>query len=204
MVVASWTFIESQSSSPPTAGFARGGAHLSAPGVFSGAGGVGGPGEKQGRQPRPRVERSRLRPAAKETIIIKEGQGGQGGQVGQGAGRASRATRAGGASRASRSSRQLAELPTAHYPLLVSQRLDGVQPRGADCGEHPEEDADRGGEPEAEGERPPRQRDGEAREVVNADADRRAEHDAQDAAGRGEHDGLEEELPQDLPAAGAQ
>ena len=49
-------------------------------------------------------------------------------------------------------------------------------------GVHAEEDADRGREAEADRERPPRQRDGEARHEVDGPADAAAERDAEQAA----------------------
>src|SRR4029077_2498672 len=87
------------------------------------------------------------------------------------------------------------------FLLFVAQRLDRVQARGLEGGVHPEEDADRGGEAEADRERPPRQRDREARDQVDGPADAGAEGDADQAAERGQERRLHQELEQDLGAA---
>src|SRR3990172_8858132 len=79
--------------------------------------------------------------------------------------------------------------------LLVPQSLDRIESRRADGGHHAEEDADAGGEADANGEGPPGQRDGEAGEPMHAEADAAADEDAEHAAGGRQEDGLEQELP---------
>ena len=65
--------------------------------------------------------------------------------------------------------------PDAERALFVAQRFDRVEARRLEGGIHAEEDADRRREAEADGERPPRQRDREARDQVDAPADGAAE-----------------------------
>ena len=56
----------------------------------------------------------------------------------------------------------------AVLPLFVSQRFDRIETRCFECGIHPEEDADRCREADADRERPPRQRNREAGDEVHA------------------------------------
>src|SRR5690606_8953556 len=88
--------------------------------------------------------------------------------------------------------------------LFVAERFDRIEARGADGRDHAEEDADARREADADGERPPRQRDGEPGEQVYGKPDERSEADAEQAAGRREENRLEQELPQDLHAPGAE
>src|SRR5262245_28698837 len=66
--------------------------------------------------------------------------------------------------------------------LFVAEGFDRIEARGFERGVHPEENADRGREAQADGERPPRQRDGEAGDQVDSPANGAAENDAKDAA----------------------
>ena len=87
---------------------------------------------------------------------------------------------------------------------LVPERFDRIHSRGFDRREQAEEDADPGGEADAEREGPPGQRDREARDPVDDQADAAAKDDPEDAAGGGQERGFDQELPQDLAAAGAE
>src|SRR5678816_20177 len=88
--------------------------------------------------------------------------------------------------------------------LFVAERLDGVQAGGPDGGDHAEEDAHTGREADADGEGPPGQRDGETAQRVNGETDPRTEEDSEDPARRGEEHRLEQKLPEDLDASGAE
>src|SRR5438093_3521679 len=68
--------------------------------------------------------------------------------------------------------------PPVPMSLLVSERFDRVEARSLERGIHPEEDSDRRRESESDRERPPRQRDGEARRRMNGVADGCPEGDA--------------------------
>ncbi len=59
--------------------------------------------------------------------------------------------------------------------LFVPERFDGIETGGLEGGVHPEEDADRGREAEANGKRPPRERDREAGGEMDDEADQAAE-----------------------------
>src|SRR5436190_2832593 len=83
--------------------------------------------------------------------------------------------------------------------LLVSQRFDRIQARGFERGEQAEEDADARREADAEREGPPRQRDGEAGQLVHAHADAAAEDDADHAAHRRQECRFDQELPEHFP-----
>src|SRR5437588_12995064 len=85
---------------------------------------------------------------------------------------------------------------------LVSERFDGIQTRRLEGGIHAEENADRRRVAEADRERPPWERDGEAGEQMDGPADAGVEADADPAAERGEKRRLHEKLKQDLGAAG--
>src|SRR5688572_27613423 len=65
--------------------------------------------------------------------------------------------------------------------LFTSQRLDGVQRRGARRGIHPEEQPDRGGDADAEDHRPQLEPRREGRDGGNAHRRQEAERDADDA-----------------------
>src|SRR5476651_2266571 len=69
-------------------------------------------------------------------------------------------------------------------PSFVTQCLDRIEARRLEGGIHTEEDADRRREADADRERPPRQRDGEARREVHHPAEHGAEGHADEAAGR--------------------
>src|SRR5207244_277064 len=92
-----------------------------------------------------------------------------------------------------------AESPCPPVPmsLLVSERLDRIQPRRLEGGIHSEEDADRCREPEADRKRPPRQRDREPRRRVNGPADSRPEDDADQSAERRQERRFHQKLKED-------
>src|SRR5258708_27783781 len=95
------------------------------------------------------------------------------------------------------------KLEAGSWKLLVPQGFNRIESRRLERGEQPEEDADARRESNPQRERPPRQRDGEARQPVDAEADAAAEKNPQQASHRRQEDGFDQELPQDLAAARA-
>src|SRR4051812_23293603 len=67
--------------------------------------------------------------------------------------------------------RRCARKESAGGALLVTEGFDRIEPRRLEGGIHAEEDPDRRGKSNADGERPPGQRDRKARDQVDRPAD---------------------------------
>src|SRR5215212_3122329 len=84
--------------------------------------------------------------------------------------------------------------------LLVAQSLDGVEAGGLPRGPEAEDDADGRGDAYADEYRPERDVGREGRVTVRQEARDLADDESRQAAEGGEHDGLDEELPEDVGA----
>src|SRR5947209_1386270 len=87
--------------------------------------------------------------------------------------------------------------------LFITERLDGVEPRGFPRRPRPEDEPDDGRGPEAHADRPQRHVGRDRRETVDEVAGGLAEDEAGRAADGRQYCGLDEELRQDVDAGGA-